>query len=292
MYGAEVTWRGQGFMRDSVQKAINRMSRASLGVLRSTPISFLETMGGSMPAEPRLLFRQACYAGRVASSESRGIRDITASNGELARRLRASVLGDEAQDQAGLDTIVERTFPPRGRVFPGQVDIPPTVAGDEERQERVSRAMSFARNFEADSRTFWTDGSAFPGGVAAGAVVGFMEEQEEEEPDVQRVEVGRRGIVGYDQRSRKKGKRGGEKTYKGSTRTFVKFGNEGGMRAEAWTLKGGSTAFDAELSALVRGIELCFLQAARHPLQNIHRLPGGDEANIERQTRPGPADGY
>lgn len=60
-------------MRDSVQRAINRMSRASLGVLRSTPVSFLEAVGGSMPAEPRLQFRQACYAGRTASSESKGI---------------------------------------------------------------------------------------------------------------------------------------------------------------------------------------------------------------------------
>ena len=89
MYGAEVTWRGQGFMRDSVQLAINRMSRASLGVLRPTPVSFLETVGGSIPAEPRLQFRQACYAGRTASSESRKIRDITAGEGELARRLTA-----------------------------------------------------------------------------------------------------------------------------------------------------------------------------------------------------------
>ena len=50
-------------MRDSIQKAINRMSRATLGVLGSTPVASLETMGGSMPAEPRLQFRQACYAG-------------------------------------------------------------------------------------------------------------------------------------------------------------------------------------------------------------------------------------
>ena len=44
--------------------------------------------------------------------------------------------------------------------------------------------------------------------------------------------------------------------------TFIRFGKERGMRAEAWSLRGGVTAFDAELSALVRGIELCYLQAS------------------------------
>ena len=188
-----------------------------------------------MPAEPRLQIRQACYAGRVASSESKRIRDITAGKGELAHRLRASIPGGEAQGPVGLGTIMERTFPPRGRRFPGSVNIPPTVTGDEARQERVNRAVSFARSFETDDRTFWTDGSAFPGGVAAGAVVAFIEKKEEEGSEVQRVEVGRRGIVGYDQKVRRKGKRGKEKTYKEDTRTFVRSGNESGMRAEAWT---------------------------------------------------------
>ena len=41
------------------------------------------------------------------------------------------------------------------------------------------------------------------------------------------------------------------------------------MRAEAWSLRGGTTAFDAELSALVRGVELCCLQAAPGATFNI-----------------------
>ena len=112
-------------------------------------------------------------------------------------------------------------------------------------------------------------------------------EQEKEEFDIQRVEVGRRGIVGYDQRSRREGKRRGERTYKGSTRTFIRFESEGGMRAEAWVLKGGSTAFDAELSALVRGIELFFLRAA----PGIHfRIFTDSQAAMRRvlDDRPGP----
>lgn len=75
-------------MQDEIQRAINRMSRASMGVLRLTPVAFLETFGGSMPAGPRLQLRQASYAGRVVSSESEGIRNIARGKGELAVRLR------------------------------------------------------------------------------------------------------------------------------------------------------------------------------------------------------------
>ena len=155
------------------------------------------------------------------------------------------------------------------------------------RDRRVNRAISFAREFETDSRTFWTDGSAFLGGVAAGAVVVFMEEQEGDESEVQRVKRVRTGIIGYDQRSKGKGKRGGGKSYKESSRTFVRFGKEGGMRAEAWSLKGDATAFDAEVSALVRGIELCFLQAA----PGVHfRIFTDSQAAMRRilNDRPGP----
>lgn len=106
----------------------------------------------------------------------------------LARRLRASILDDGDQDPPGFSTMVERTLPPRGRRPPGRVEIPSTAAGEEERQERISRAIAFAKDFETDSRTFWTDGSALPGGTRAGAMVGFVEEQEEVDSDTQRVE--------------------------------------------------------------------------------------------------------
>ena len=82
------------------------------------------------------------------------------------------------------------------------------------------------------------------------------------ESEIRRTEVVRRGIIGYDRHGTKKGKRGREKTYKEATRSVVRAGNKEGMRAEAWTIRGGATAFDAELSALVRAIELCFLRRA------------------------------
>ena len=118
-------------------------------------------------------------------------------------------------------------------------------------------------------------------------MVGFVEGYEEMDPSRQRVERKREGNVVYERRAKKEGKRGREKTYKGCSRTFIRFGRERGTRAEAWSLKGGVTAFDVELSALVRGIELCYLQAS----------PGADfriftdsQAAMRRlqDDRPGP----
>ena len=223
----------------------------------------------------------------VASSESKRIRNITEGGGELARRLRASILGGEAQGQAGLGTIVERTFPPEGRRFPGSVHVPPTDPGDEKRQERIDRAVLFAKDFESDDTAYWTDGSAFPGGVAAGAVVTFVRKRELAVSEVQRTEVIRRGIVGCDRYGAKEGKRRRERTYKEATRSVVRAGDEGGMRAEAWTIKGGATAFDAELSALVRAVELCFLRRA----PGVHfRIFTDSQAAMRRilDDRPGP----
>ena len=159
---------------------------------------------------------------------------------------------------------MERTCPPRGRRFPGSVHVPSTDPGEDKKQERVDRAILFAKEFESDDTTYWTDGSAFPGGVAAGAVATFVRGRELLENEIQRAEITRRGIVGYDRPStmKGKGKRGKERTYKEATRSVLRVGSEDGMRAEAWTIRGGATAFDAELSALVRAIELCFLRRA------------------------------
>ena len=262
MYGTEVTWRGQSLMRDSIQKAINRMSRASLGVMRSTPVAFLESVGGSMPAGPRPQYRQACYAGRLAVSEAEGIRDITAGCGELAQRLRASIPGCGVHDPAGLGSVIERTAPPSGRRFPGDIHLPSVDPGEDKRQERVDRAILFARDFETDDTAYWTDGSAYPGGIAAGAVVTFVKKRELLEEEIHRTEIVRRGTVQSERHIPGRGRRGGEKTYKGAIRSIIRSGNEEGMRAEAWTVRGGATAYDAELSALVRAIELCFLRRA------------------------------
>ena len=147
MYGTEVTWRGQRFMTDKIQKTINRMTSASLGVLRSTPVSFLQSVGGSMPAETRLRFRQACYAGRLAGSESSEIQDITRGNGELAQRLRSAISRTRPQGTGEASIVVERTFTPGGLRFPGLIETPSVVNGEEEKEQRKKEAVRFANDF-------------------------------------------------------------------------------------------------------------------------------------------------
>lgn len=101
--------------------------------------------------------------------------------------------------------------------------------------------------------------------MAAGAVVTFLGEEEVsegEESFVPRVKISRRGVVEHRQLDRNKGGRRKERTYKGSSRSFIEYRGEGGLVAEAWTLGGRASALDAELSALVRGIELCITRAA------------------------------
>ena len=132
----------------------------------------------------------------MISSESEGIRDIAKGSGELARRLRSSLVDCGGQDPPERVAAVERTSPPTGLRFPGQIRIPANDAGEEARRERISRAITFARGFESDTRAFWTDGSALPGGVGAGAVVGFVEGYVESDPSRQRVIREREGIVG------------------------------------------------------------------------------------------------
>ena len=248
-------------MTDSIQLAINRMTRSSLGVLRSTPVAFLQSMGGSMPAEARLQFRQACYAGRLAGSESASIRHITAGEGELARTLRGSLVGSEDLCPTRIDTIVERTLTPSGMRFPGVVDIPQQVRGEVEREQQRDRAIEFARSFIETEHTYWTDGSAYQDGVAAGAVVTHLVDQDSSDDPLTapRVSIGRRGAA--EDRSRfwigkKRKRKRNERTYKEKERSFVRFRCEGGLVAETWTLEGGATAFDAELSAVARAIEV------------------------------------
>ena len=62
--------------------------------------------------------------------------------------------------------------------------------------------------------------------------------------------------IGKEKKRKKK-----EKTYKEKERSFVRFRCEGGLVAEAWTLRGGATAFDAELSAVARAIEVSVHEA-------------------------------
>ena len=194
-------------------------------------------------------------------------------------------------DVARPDTIVERSFSPRGLRFPGLVDIPQPASGEEERKQHRDRAKDFARRFEEVEHTFWTDGSAFPGGVAAGALVTRLVDHDMSDDDplaAPRVEVGRRGIVESRLLGSHREKRGGRmRTYKEGKRSFIKYRGEEGLVAEAWTLRGRASAFDAELSAIVRAIELCASQASP---DDHYRIFTDSQAAMNRllDDRPGP----
>lgn len=116
MYGAEVTWRGQVGMRKTFQKSINRMTRASLGALPSTLVTFLQTEGGSLPALARLEKRQGDFAIRLASAPDGLHLDILRGWTRIGERL-LEALGPEVGK-------VEKIAISQGRVFPGSVEIP------------------------------------------------------------------------------------------------------------------------------------------------------------------------
>ena len=110
------------------------------------------------------------------------------------------------------------------------------------------------------SCTTSSDGSAHQDGVAAGAVVTRLIDQDMSDDDpltAPRVTILRRGIVGgSSQGQSRRGTVRRGKTYKEGKRSFVRFRYQGGLVAEAWTLRGGASAFDAELSAVARALEL------------------------------------
>lgn len=244
-----------------------------------------------MPAKARLQFSQACYAGRLAGSESASIRGITEGSGELAQRLRLALSGTEGQGRGGVNTIVERTLLPRGLRFPGLIEVPPAISGKEEREQHSDRARRFASEFEGVENTFWTDGSAYPGGVAAGAVVTCLVDQDMSSDDpltALRVEIERRGTVSSRPRSIVRGRaRGRERMYGESRRSFVRHRCSGGLVAEAWTLRGGASAFDAELSALARAVELGVHQTT--PSTHFRILTDSQAAMRQlADDRPGP----
>ena len=96
-----------------------------------------------------------------------------------------------------------------------------------------------------------------------------MEGYEEKDPDRQRIIRARDGILGGRRRATRLNGRSKENTYGERFRSFKRVGSERGMRAEAWSLNGEATAFDAELSAVVRAIELCLLAATPGAVFNI-----------------------
>ena len=113
-----------------------------------------------------------------------------------------------------------------------------------------------------------------------------MEGKDESGSEKQRVVRIRKGIVGSGQRMEKEDRKRRGKTYKGCNRAFARVDHEGGLRAEAWSLEGVVTAFDAESAALVREVELCYLQASPGAAFNIFTDSQAAMARLQ-DDRPG-----
>lgn len=207
-----------------------------------------------MPAAPRLRMRQVAFACRVMGSDISSTRQLAVGRVALASRIRDAVgVGDEfAADQR-----IEQVGIPEGLRFPGRLFGPEPCSEGEDRIARNARAVEVARQHDLDRHSLWTDGSALPGGVCAAAVVGFVEESDLGDEWKDRQVIVRRGV--YERGVRKERN---SRTYGEQVRSTRRSGGGRGWRVESWGLEGEATAFDAELAALVQGLEICVLDAA------------------------------
>ena len=218
------------------QKSINRMSRATLGVLPSTLVAFLQAEGGSVPAEARLNGRQEAFAIRLASRD--GLQ------GQLLR-VRTG-LGSRLKNMVGIGRgeEVEQVGCSRGLVFPGVVFLPGEDRGNEEKEEVARQAMIEANAMKENVDTVWTDGSRLENG-RVGVGMAWYEKGDEE---------GTGSIMIRRRDSRRAGQRreGKQKTYPGEHRSMRR--TKDGWRSSGFRLGGGHEAYDAEVAAIAYGL--------------------------------------
>ena len=124
MFGAEITWKGQRSMSKAFQVGINRMTRATLGVLPSTPAAFLQAEGGSVPAIARLQGRQEAFAVRLESKDEPAFGLLHTDTG-LGERLRDMIgmkkKGGSDRRKRGTGQVQQGNGLPRGDCHPGSV---------------------------------------------------------------------------------------------------------------------------------------------------------------------------
>ena len=104
LYAAELTWSGQKGVESEYQAAINRMGRAALGALRSTPLGVVAAESKITPAGPLLEHRQARFAQRLLArpQAGKGPEEILSRKPELTGRLIKTTklhTGDEVEQQ-------------------------------------------------------------------------------------------------------------------------------------------------------------------------------------------------
>lgn len=168
-------------MCETFQRSINRMSRATLGTLPSTPIAFLQAEGGSLPARARLDRRQESFAVRLASTVSGPHTHLLRATSGLGQRISRMVPEAVGHEVEGIRVSL-------GRSCPG-----------EEKEKGIETSIRQAMEKERDPYTIWTDGSRLDDGRVGAGVAWYEEVAEVRE----RVFIGRRDFRTAGQRKRR-----------------------------------------------------------------------------------------
>ena len=196
--GSIVTWRPQPYSNFAIALGIlvkSRMARATLGVLPSTPVAFLQAEGGSVPAEARLNGRQEAFAIRLASREEPTDGLQRAGTG-LGSRLGGII---ELEEEEKVKRV-EQVGCSRGLSFPGRIAVPAEYRGREERREAIEAAVAEANDMEKDANTIWTDGSRLEDG-RVGVGMAWLEDPGDDTNDTsERTEIARRDYRAAGQR--------------------------------------------------------------------------------------------
>ena len=219
------------------------MTRATLGVLPSTPVAFLQAEGGSVPAEARLDGRQEAFAIRLASKEEPADGLLRVQTG-LGSRLGGMIegRGEEKVER------VEQVECSRGLFFPRKIAVPEEYRGEEERKEALRIAMEEAKDMEEDTNTIWTDGSRPEDGRVGVGMAWFEDPGDDTSDTGKKADIARR-----DYRTAGQRREGKSATYLGRLRTIRRGGGKG-WRSDGFRLGAGQEAYDAELAAIVYGL--------------------------------------
>ena len=188
---------------------------------------------------------------RVENGGGQGVGNLNRGRKTVPRDRRTRPKGPKCKTKNSLSRIFRPKF---------TLEIPPAraTATSLQRRERDRRAITEPARWKDDPHTLWTDGSALPSGVAAAAVIGFVNPTLNKGTNATGQSISRSGHSIILPRGGNK-RRG--RDYGSSTRSIARKAEEGGYRSESWSLGAQSSSFDAELQALVRALEICALEA-------------------------------
>jgi ribonuclease HI len=171
LYASELTWKGQKSMANEYQLAINRMARATLGALPSTPLGALIAESALTPATHLLDYRQAKYAQRLLARPKghAGPEEILERRGtqltEQLRSVTSLARGNTAEEMTWGDS----------RKLQGKLVV-----------EEKEAATKTAKTWGEKENTIWTDGSRLDDKKVGCAMVWWEPANENPDPWVGR----------------------------------------------------------------------------------------------------------